>query len=160
AALEWIAKYGDSDGDGYVDYASASEHGLINQGWKDSGDAIVNADGSLARPPVALVEVQGYVYLAKILMADLYRRAGERGRSDQLRKEGEELRRRFNRDFWMEEQDVYAMALQADKKPVAVISSNPGQALWTGIAEPDKARRAMERLMAGDMFSGWGVRTL
>src|SRR5262249_986283 len=100
------------------------------------------------------------VYLAKILMADLYRRAGERGRSDQLRKEGEELRRRFNRDFWMEEQDVYAMALQADKKPVAVISSNPGQALWTGIAEPDKARRAMERLMAGDMFSGWGVRTL
>jgi glycogen debranching enzyme len=160
AALEWIAKYGDSDGDGYVEYASATEHGLVNQGWKDSGDAMVNADGSLAGPPIALVEVQGYVYLAKILMADLYQRGGERQRADDLRKEAADLRERFNRDFWMEEKGVYAMALQADNKQVAVVSSNPGQALWTGIAEPDKARRTMERLMADDMFSGWGVRTL
>ncbi|HEY7180432.1 MAG TPA: amylo-alpha-1,6-glucosidase, partial [Blastocatellia bacterium] len=160
AALEWIAKYGDSDGDGYVEYASATEHGLVNQGWKDSGDAMVNADGGLATPPIALVEVQGYVYLAKILMADLYQRAGERQRADDLRTEAADLRERFNRDFWIEEKGIYAMALQGDNKQLAVVSSNPGHALWTGIAEPDKARRTMERLMAADMFSGWGVRTL
>jgi glycogen debranching enzyme len=153
-------KYGDLDGDGYIEYASASKHGLINQGWKDSGDAIVNADGSLARPPIALVEVQGYAYRAKREIASLFRRAGDDERAARLEREAEELRRRFNRDFWLESKGVYALALQGDKKPVTVVSSNPGQALWTGIAEDEKARRTMERLMADDMFSGWGVRTL
>ena len=159
-ALEWMDKYGDLDGDGYIEYASASKHGLVNQGWKDSGDAIVNADGSLARPPIALVEVQGYAYRAKREIASLFRRAGDDERAARLEREAEELRRRFNRDFWLEAKGVYALALQADKKPVAVVSSNPGQALWTGIAEQEKARRTMERLMTDDMFNGWGVRTL
>jgi glycogen debranching enzyme len=159
-ALEWIDKYGDLDGDGFIEYASASKHGLINQGWKDSGDAIVNADGSLARPPIALVEVQGYAYRAKREIAALFRRAGDDGRAARLEREAEELRRRFNSHFWLEEKGVYALALQAGQKPVTVVSSNPGHALWSGIADGEKARRAMERLMADDMFSGWGVRTL
>lgn len=159
-ALAWLAQSGDQDRDGYVEYRSASRHGLINQGWKDSGDAIVNADCSLATPPIALVEVQGYVYQAKRSLADLFERAGEGDRAAQLRQEAEELRQRFNRDFWLPERGFYALALQAEHKPAAVIASNPGQALWTGIAEPELARQTMARLMADDMFSGWGVRTL
>ncbi len=159
-ALEWMDKYGDLNGDGFIEYASTSEKGLINQGWKDSGDAIVNADGSLARPPIALVEVQGYAYQAKREIAALFRRAGDDERATRLEREADELRRKFNRDFWMEEKGVYALALQADRQPVAVVSSNPGHALWSGIADEDKARSTMERLMADGMFNGWGVRTL
>jgi glycogen debranching enzyme len=160
AALAWISKYGDLNGDGYVEYASTSGKGLINQGWKDSGDAIIDADGCLATPPIALVEVQGYVYLAKLTLADLYERAGEPDRAGRLRQEAEDLRGRFNRDFWLEEKGFYALALQADRQPVAVLSSNPGHALWAGIADPDKAQRTVERLMGDDMFNGWGIRTL
>jgi glycogen debranching enzyme len=159
-ALEWIANYGDLDGDGYLEYDSGSGQALINQGWKDSGDAIVNADGTLAEPPIALVEVQGYVYMAKRAIADLFRRDGEPGRAERLEREARELRERFNRDFWLEEKGCYALALQRDKRPAAVISSNPGHALWAGIADDEKARMTAERLMAEDMFSGWGVRTL
>ncbi|HBY93049.1 MAG: hypothetical protein M5U01_28115 [Ardenticatenaceae bacterium] len=159
-ALTWIARYGDENGDGYVEYYGKSEKGLINQGWKDSGDAIVNTDGSLATPPIALVEVQGYVYRAKLALADLYQRAGEPERANQLRQEAEDLRARFNRDFWLEDKGFYALALQADQRPAAVLSSNPGQALWTGIADPDKAQRTVEALMGDDMFNGWGIRTL
>lgn len=159
-ALEWMDKYGDLNGDGFIEYASASEKGLINQGWKDSGDAIINADGSLARPPIALVEAQGYAYRAKREIAALFRRAGDDERAARLEREADELRRKFNRDFWMEEEGIYALALQADEQPVAVVSSNPGHALWSGIADEDKARRTMERLMADDVFNGWGVRTL
>jgi glycogen debranching enzyme len=160
AALAWIARYGDHDGDGYIEYRSLSEKGLINQGWKDSGDAIVNADGSLAQPPIALVEVQAYVYLAKISLAELYERAGEPEYAQRLRREAEALRCRFNRDFWLDDKGYYALALQAENKPAAVISSNPGHALWTGIADKDKAGATAARLMAEDMFSGWGIRTL
>lgn len=145
---------------GYVEYASTSDKGLINQGWKDSGDAIGNADGSLARPPIALVEVQGYVYWAKLAIADLYRRAGESQTAERLEREARELRERFNRDFWLEDQGIYSLALQADKQPCAVVSSNPGHALWSGIADAGKARRTMQRLMEEDMFNGWGIRTL
>jgi glycogen debranching enzyme len=159
-ALVWIATYGDSNGDGYLEYQSASDKGLSNQGWKDSGDAVVNDDGTLAQPPIALVEVQGYVYLAKTSLAGLYAQAGEADRAAQLQREAQELRTRFNRDFWLAEKHYYALALQAEHRPVAVIASNPGQALWTGIADPDKARQTVARLMADDMFSGWGVRTL
>lgn len=159
-ALEWIDQYGDTDGDGYVDYECKSQSGLVNQGWKDSFDAIVNADGSIADPPVALVEVQGYVYLAKHSIADLFERAGEADRARSLRKEAEELCIRFNRDFWLDDLEYFALARQKGGKRAAVLSSNPGQALWTGIAEQDKAEKTAARLMSGDLFSGWGIRTL
>ncbi|HET7078718.1 MAG TPA: glycogen debranching N-terminal domain-containing protein [Chloroflexia bacterium] len=159
-ALTWVDRYGDLTGAGYVSYAGRSDAGLTNQGWKDSGAAIMNADGTPARPPIALVEVQGYVYLAKTGLAELYARAGDAARAEQLRREAIDLRARFNRDFWLADQDCYALALQAGGAPAAVVSSNPGQALWTGICDDDKAQQTVARLMADDMFSGWGVRTL
>ena len=159
-AFDWISQYGDESGHGYLEYNSKSSHGLGNQGWKDSGDSIVNADGTLCEPPIALVEVQGYVYLAKTLMADLYEKAGETKIAHGLRAEAEELRRRFERDFWLEDKNIYAIALQAGKHPAAVASSNPGQMLWSGIADPGRAATTVEHLMSPDMFSGWGVRTL
>ncbi len=159
-ALEWMASYGDRDGDGYIEYQSASEHGLINQGWKDSGDAIVNTDGELATPPIALVEVQGYAYEARRQAAMLFRRSGDQARAERLTAEAEKLRERFNRDFWVPGMGFFALALEAEKRPVSVISSNPGHALWAGIVDPDKAGQTVKRLMADDMFNGWGVRTL
>jgi glycogen debranching enzyme len=160
AALSWIADNAEKNHDGYLKYQSSSKNGLSNQGWKDSGDAIVNEDGSLAEPPISLVEVQGYVYLAKVSLADLYERAGESERARQLRDQAEALRSRFNRDFWIEERQFYALALQAENRRAAAISSNPGQALWTGIIDPKNARPTVERLLSEDMFSGWGIRTL
>ncbi len=160
AALQWVDQHGDSNGDGYVDYRSASEHGLVNQGWKDSGDAIINADGSLARPPIALPEVQGYVYQAKMGLANLYQKAGDQATADQLRKQASDLKTRFNRDFWSDKLGTYVLALQANGQPAEVVASNAGQVLWTGIADPEKARKTVKRLMADDMFNGWGIRTL
>jgi glycogen debranching enzyme len=159
-ALDWISKYGASGDDGFVRYHSGSEHGLINQGWKDSGDAIVNEDGELAKPPIALAEVQGYVYFAKTLIASLYRRAGEPERAARLEREADELRRRFDDSFWLDDLGTYALALQGGGRPAAVVSSNAGQVLWSGIADAEKGRRTAERLLAADMFSGWGIRTL
>lgn len=159
-ALAWIAEYGDISGNGYVEYQSESEKGLVNQGWKDSGDAIVRADGNLATPPIALVEVQGYVFAAKHAIARLFERAGEHERAVRLRSEADALKARFNRDFWCEEQGTFALALEAHGRQAAVVSSNPGQALWTGIADENKAHRSVARLMKDDMFNGWGVRTL
>lgn len=159
-ALMWLHAYGDSDGDGYIDYTSGSKRGLVNQGWKDSGNAIVNRDGSLVTPPVAMVEVQGYVYMAKVEIADLYERVGDMDRARTLRQEAAALRERFNRDFWLEDMTFYALALQAGGKPAAVVSSNVGQALWTGIVDEKRACHVERRLMAPDMFSDWGVRTL
>lgn len=159
-ALAWMAEHGDTNGDGYIEYQSSSDKGLANQGWKDSGDAIVNDDGSLATPPISLVEVQGYAYMAKTSLADLFARAGEPDRAKHLRNEAQALRARFNQDFWQEDKGIYALALQAGGRPAAVVSSNPGQALWSGIADAEKAGRTVERLMAADMFNGWGIRTL
>ncbi len=160
-ALRWITDYGDADGDGYVEYASKSGKGLSNQGWKDSGDAISNTDGSLAKPPIALCEVQGYVYLAKTLLADLFRRAGEPDRADALVEEAKELRERFNRDFWLEDRSIYAVCLQGhNHRPAETVTSNAGQVLWSGIADDGKAGRVAQRLMEQDMFNGWGIRTL
>ena len=160
-ALDWIDHYGISEEmGGYVAYQSASSKGLVNQGWKDSGNAIVNADGSLAEPPIALVEVQGYVFQAKHAIADLYNLAGETQKAVRLRKEADELARRFNRDFWVEDKGFYALALQKDMRPATVISSNPGQALWSGIIDQDRAAQVADRLLQEDMFSGWGIRTL
>ncbi|HEU5415818.1 MAG TPA: glycogen debranching N-terminal domain-containing protein [Candidatus Angelobacter sp.] len=159
-ALRWIDTDGDEAKNGYLSYATKSSKGLGNQGWKDSGDSIMNADGSLARPPIALAEVQGYVYRAKLLMADLYTRSGDDPTASKLRTEAEELKTRFNRDFWLDDQNFYAIALQKDNRQAAVISSNPGQALWTGIIEKSMAGSVVRRLTADDMYSGWGIRTL
>jgi len=159
-ALHWIDTYGDEGGNGYLSYASKSSKGLGNQGWKDSGNAIMNADGSLATPPIALVEVQGYVYRAKLLIADLYARSGDSANASRLRKQAEDFKVRFNHDFWLEDKHFYALALQRDNRPAAVISSNPGQALWSGIIDQSRAAAVVHRLLADDMFSGWGIRTL
>lgn len=159
-ALAWIDTYADTNHDGYIEYKSSSEKGLVNQGWKDSGDAIVNADGTLAEPPISLVEVQAYVYLAKSRIADLYQRAGDPQIAERLRAEARALQERFNRDFWLEDLGYYTLALEGHGQPLKVVSSNAGHALWTGIVDDDKAQRTIDRLMADDMFNGWGVRTL
>jgi glycogen debranching enzyme len=160
AALEWTDRYGDADGCGYVEYCKRSPKGLLNQGWKDSRNGIVNSDGTMVKPPIALVEVQGYVYAAKSGMARLLSFLGKDQIAQRLRREAADLKRRFNRDFWLEDEGFYALALGANKEPAASITSNPGQCLWTGIIEKDKARGIVERLFANDMFSGWGIRTL
>jgi glycogen debranching enzyme len=159
-ALEWIRRYGDGDGDSFVEYQSRSEHGLINQGWKDSGDAILDEHGAIATPPIALVEVQGYVYAAKLAVADLYRRTGRDDRARELLVDADDLRTKFNRQFWLADRNCYTLALDGSKRALNVIASNAGHALWSGIADPDKARLTAESLLADDMFSGWGVRTL
>jgi glycogen debranching enzyme len=160
-ALDWIDASLRRHPGGYLSYTSETgKNEMANKGWKDSGNAIVNEDGSLAKPPIALVEVQGYVYEAWRRMASLFERAGETKEAERLRQQADQLKARFNRDFWMEDKGCYALALQQNGSPAAVVTSNPGQALWTGIANEAQARRTIERLMAADMFSGWGVRTL
>jgi glycogen debranching enzyme len=160
AALRWMDDYGALRDGGYIAYRSSTGKGLINQGWKDSGDAIVDENGKIARPPIAMVELQGYAYMAKIEIAELFRRDGDAGRADRLVREAAELRERFERDFWLEDKGVYALALQKDGEPAAVVSSNPGHALWAGIADPGRARRTADALLGDGMWSGWGVRTL
>ncbi len=159
-ALHWIDRYGDVAGDGYVSYVSNTNKGLTNQGWKDSADAVVTEDGRFGQPPIALAEVQGYVYMAKMEIADLYDRIGAHEYATRLRAEGRALRARFNRDFWVEDEGCYALALEAGHRPCRVMSSNAGQALWTGIADEQKAGRVVQRLMKPDLFNGWGIRTL
>lgn len=159
-ALDWIDEYGDIDGDGYVEYMAQGPGGVINQGWKDSKDSVQYEDGTNATPPIALVEVQAYVYGAKTYMAALLRQHGDRTRADKLEAEAEELKTRFNRDFWMPEEEFYALALDGEKRQVKSVTSNPGHCLWTGICDPAKARLVARRLLEPDMFSGWGIRTL
>jgi glycogen debranching enzyme len=160
AALRWIDEYGDADGDGYVEYRQKSPRGLLNQGWKDSGDAIVHPDGSLADQPIALVEVQGYVYQAKRNVARLARDLGEEELADRLAREAAELKERFNRDFWLEDQGFFALALDGSKRPVRTITSNPGHCLWSWIVDEDKAAKVVRRLVSPALNSGWGIRTL
>jgi glycogen debranching enzyme len=159
-ALEWIDRYGDLDGDGYLEYRAQRPGGVVNQGWKDSFNSVQHDDGTIAEPPIALVEVQGYVYQAKIGMARLLRRRGHPETADRLEREALDLRARFNRDFWMEDLDFYAQALDVEKRHVCSITSNPGHCIWSGICDADKAHKVATRLMERDMFSGWGLRTL
>lgn len=160
-ALLWIDKYGDSNDDGYIDYTSeVSGDTFVNMGWKDSGNAMVTDTGHTAEPPITLVEVQGYVYEAKRGIAELFERDGDAGRAAMLRREAEDLKKRFNRDFWLPDMHFLAMALQKDNQPLRVASSNAGQALWSGIVDADEVGAIERRLMAPDMFSGWGIRTL
>ncbi len=160
AALGWIDEYGDLDGDGFVEYLCRSSGGIRNQGWKDSGDSVVHADGRLAEPPIALAEVQGYVYMAKTRMADVYVALGRERDAERLIAEAEALRTRFNEAFWMEDEGYFALALDADKRQVRTVTSNPGHALYAHIVDEEKAPSVARRLLAPDMFSGWGVRTM
>lgn len=160
AALVWMDRYGDLNGDGYIEYEKRSMKGLVNQGWKDSWDSMVAGDGSLVAPPIALVEVQGYVYGALRGLAPIFEALGEPERAKALRDRAAELQHRFNLDYWLAEDGCYALALDGAGKPAASITSNAGHALWSGIADPAKARGVATRLMRGDMFSGWGIRTL
>jgi glycogen debranching enzyme len=160
AALEWIDRHGDLDGDGFVEYRRRATAGLENQGWKDSRDSVVHPDGTLAEGPIALVEVQGYVYLAKLRIADVYEVLGEPDRARELRRQAEVLRSQFNQAFWNPDAGFFALALDGRKRQVASVTSNPGHCLYCDIVEPDKAAAVAERLMAEDMFSGWGIRTL
>jgi glycogen debranching enzyme len=159
-ALAWIDDYGDRDGDGYVEYGRRNPEGLLNQGWKDSWDAVRFADGTLPSPPIALCEVQGYVYAAYIARAHFAWEAGDAAMCAHYEHKAAELRRRFNEDFWLEEAGTYAMGLDADKRPIDAVTSNVGHCLWTGIVDPARAAMVADRLLAPDMFSGWGVRTL
>ena len=159
AALEWIDRYGDKDGDGFIEYQRRSERGLLNQGWKDSSDAIRDRTGRGPTMPVALAEVQGYVFDAKRRMAGLAAVRGEDDLAKRLLAEAETLRSRFEEAFWVDDQRYYAMALDGDKHHLDAIASNAGQCLWTGIASPARARDVADRLMGPGMFSGWGIRT-
>lgn len=158
AALAWSRD--SADGNGYLSYCPTGGDGLLNQGWKDSDTGVPGSDGRPAEPPIALVEVQAYAYLARTRLADMFRRLGEPERAEQLQEEAVALRRRFEQDFWVESRGCYALALQKDGRQVAVCSSNAGHVLWAGMASEDRARRTRKRLMRPDMFSGWGVRTL
>jgi glycogen debranching enzyme len=160
AALRWIDEYGDRDRDGFVEYHRQSGDGLVHQGWKDSDDAIFHADGSLAQGPIALCEVQGYVHAARKAGAMLAALLGQAERAAQLRRQAEDLRQRFEEAFWCEDISTYALALDRDKQPCRVRTSNAGQCLYTGIASPDRAWRVAQTLLSPESFSGWGVRTV
>jgi glycogen debranching enzyme len=160
SALAWIDGRGDVDGDGFVEYVRRSPTGLVNQGWKDSRDSIMHADGSLAEGPIALCEVQAYVYAAKKGLARVARSLGDTARADQLERAARELRQAFARAFWCEELGTYAIALDGKKQPCRVRSSNAGHALFCGIAPREHADVLASTLLSDDHFSGWGIRTL
>jgi glycogen debranching enzyme len=159
-ALEWIDRYGDSDGDGFVEYSRRSKHGLIHQGWKDSHDAVFHSDGSLAEPPIALCEVQSYVYAAKLEASGLAELFGDEPIARQLKKQADSLRQRFEEAFWCEDLSTYALALDGNKRPCRVLTSNAGHCLFAGIATEEHARRVATTLTDDESFSGWGVRTV
>ena len=159
AALEWIDRYGDRDGDGFVEYERRTDQGLLNQGWKDSGDAIRHRDGTPAEAPIALCEIQGYVFDAKRRMASLAERLGDRQLSKHLLVEAAELEQRFNEAFWMPDLAYYAMALDKDKQQVGGIGSNAGHCLWSGIVPADRVDAVVDRLLDPSMDCGWGIRT-
>jgi glycogen debranching enzyme len=159
-ALQWIGRYGDADGDGYVEYQRSDPHGLLHQGWKDSWDGICFRGGRLAEPPIALCEVQGYVYAAYLDRALLADEAGDYDTAANYRARAAELKEAFNRDFWSEEHGWYVMALDGDKRQVDALASNVGHCLWTGIVDDHKAPLVARQLVSEELFSGWGVRTL
>ena len=159
-ALTWIDHYGDVDGDGFVEYARHSHKGLVQQGWKDSNDSVFHADGKIAEPPIALCEVQGYVYAAKLAAARLTRVLGDVTGSCELEVQAEALRTNFEEKFWCNDLGSYALALDGHKRPCRVRASNAGHCLYTGIASTERARRVVETLMNAESFTGWGIRTV
>jgi len=159
-ALEWIDRYGDLDGDGLVEYSRTSARGLVNQGWKDSGDGVPFPDGRLPDPPIALIEVQGYVYDAKARVAELFEYAGETETAIRLRVEAERLRAQIIDRFWLEDLGTFALALDGHKRPLPTVTSNAGHLLWSRVPDAAKATRVGHTLLAPDMSCGWGIRTL
>ena len=160
AAMAWIDRYGDRDKDGFQEYKTRSTHGHYNQGWKDAGDAIVEADGTISPLPIATCELQGYVFDAKVRMADVYDVLERPQDARRLRREARRLYDRFNEAFWWEEEGTYYLGLNGRKEPIRSVASNAGHLLQSGIVPPERAARVVRRLMAPDMWSGWGIRTL
>ncbi len=159
-AMSWITDFGDSDGDGYVEYFRATPNGLRNQGWKDSWDGIRFADGRLGEGPIALCEVQAYTYGAYIARAHFAYEAGDEDVVELYRGRAAALKTAFNRDFWLEDKGWFALGLDGDKRPMDALTSNIGHCLWTGIIDEDKAAAVAEKLLSPKMFTGWGIRTL
>jgi glycogen debranching enzyme len=162
AALEWMERYGDADGDGYIEYRTRNLHtGLDNQCWKDSWNSIVHPDGRIATLPRACCEIQGYAYDARVRMARLAREVwSDPDLADRLDRDAERLKAQFDRDFWLPDLGFYALALDGDKKPVPTLSSNIGHLLWSGIVADDRVEAVVGQLASDRMFSGWGIRTL
>ncbi|HSN07068.1 MAG TPA: glycogen debranching N-terminal domain-containing protein [Candidatus Angelobacter sp.] len=159
-ALEWIVTLGDRDGDGFVEYQRATDRGMRNQGWKDSRDGISFADGTLAEPPIALCEVQGYVYGAFLARAHFAREAHDEPLAREWAQRAAALKAAFNERFWLPEKGWFAIGLDRDKRPIDALASNMGHCLWTGIVDEEKAPAVANHLLSPDMFTGWGVRTL
>jgi hypothetical protein len=160
AAMGWVLNYGDRDGDGFQEYLRRSTHGIANQGWKDSWDAIRHADGSIAEAPIALCELQGYAFDAMLRMAEIYDLLKEPEKAEGLRERARRLYQQFNEVFWWESEGTYYLGLDKDKRPMETVASNAGHCLASGIVPPERAGRVVDRLMAPDMWSGWGIRTL
>lgn len=159
-ALDWLEEFGDRDGDGYLEYERRGSTGLDNQGWKDSFDSVRFHDGRVARPPIALVEVQGYAIAARLGMADVLDALGEGSRAAALRATAAAAKARLNGEFWLAERAYFAEALDGDKQPVDSVTSNPGHLLWTGAVTAERASAVARRLLSPDLFSGWGIRTM
>ena len=159
-ALDWLDHYGDRDKDGFVEYSRQSEHGLVQQGWKDSNDSVFHSDGRLAQPPIALCEVQGYSYAARLEVSGIAAALGHQRVAQRLMREAQTLHTRFEDAFWCEDLGVYALALDGDKKRCEVRTSNAGHALFTGIASPERAAILAENLVGDRYYSGWGIRTV
>lgn len=160
AAMSWIDQYGDRDGDGFVEYHRHSPDGLENQGWKDSNDSVFHDNGQLAESPIALVEVQAYVYAAKVSMSALANVLGKHRRAEELAQQAAVLQHRFATAFWLDDRKFYALALDKYKRPLRVLTSNAGHALFTGIATPEQAAYVADQLLDAKFFSGWGIRTV
>ncbi|MBV9171974.1 MAG: amylo-alpha-1,6-glucosidase [Chloroflexi bacterium] len=158
--LEWIDNYGDLDGDGFQEYRTRSSQGYENQAWKDSWDAVMYPDGTLVKQPKALVELQGYVFDARMRMAEIFDHLGDAAGAEKLRGAAMTLRDRFEEAFWCDDLGFYAFGLDPAKKPIKSLASNPGQCLWSGLPRRDRAERVVRRLLEADFFSGWGIRTL
>lgn len=159
-ALNWIDEYGDIDNDGFIEYPIHTNSGLRNQGWKDSGDSIFHDNGEMAEGSVALCEVQGYVYEAKVSVSKIARLMGFKQKADEILLKAEDMKSKFNNIFWQDDLSTYALALDGDKKPCRVLTSNPGHCLYTGIVDQNKAKKLIDTLMSDKLYSTWGIRTL
>ncbi|HET8823758.1 MAG TPA: amylo-alpha-1,6-glucosidase, partial [Terriglobales bacterium] len=160
AALDWMDNYGDMDGDGFVEYAAHGNRGLVQQGWKDSNDSVFHSDGTIAEPPIALCEVQGYVYAARLAAARLSAMLGDDDAAARLDKQASEFRDKFEDAFWCNELNVYALALDGKKRACKVRASNAGHCLFSGIARNERGKALAQTLFSEDFYSGWGIRTL
>jgi glycogen debranching enzyme len=160
AALEWMARDGDPDQDGFIEYARRSKTGLVQQGWKDSWDSVFHEDGTLAEPPIALCEIQGYAYAAWHGAGQLAAARGDTSQAEAWHRRAETLQARFEQAFWCDELGTYALALDGKKQPCRVRTSNPGHCLFTGIASRSRAALIAETLMSEESFCGWGIRTV